>query len=58
MKISKRKILISLTEEDLKKLDFVSKGYSRSGIIAMAIRMMADSKHYEDAPTKVIENDI
>ena len=39
MKISKRRILISLTDNDLKGLDELSSGYSRSATIATLIRM-------------------
>ena len=41
MKISKRKILVSLTDEDIKHLDQLSNGYSRSATIATMIRMNA-----------------
>ena len=38
MKISKRKILVSLTDEDCVRLERLRGGHSKSVIIAMAIR--------------------
>ena len=44
-KQSKKKILVSLTEEDILILNKLSNGYSKSATIAVALRSLVESRY-------------